>query len=143
MPGPKPMQLTDLPFDMIEEIFFQLMQLCWSGIDFALCNRQTLQYLHLNRFRILAYLYNRPWYITNSVMHAEIENVRMSDYRSLHHGVKYLEIGRIKKLVLQCTSAKFGSDGVLLMSEQVPDWELESILGDWPSHKVVLVYDMN
>ena len=139
------MQLMDLPFDMLQEIFFKVMSLCWSGIDFALCNRQTMELLHANRHGILHYLHHRPWFIYNGTMHAEVEDVLgdIEDHRCLHHGARYLELGWVRKLELKCSSVQYASDGSILRDELVTDWALEYALGNWPSNKVVLVYDMH
>ena len=136
------MKLTDLPFDMLEEVLFQAMCLCWSGIDFTLCSKETAKLLHTNRRRIMGFLCHRPWSIKAGVMHAEIDSVLGSDYCSLHHSVRYLELGWIRKLELHCTALTLGDDGRILRDDQVQDWQLECVLGDWPANKLVLVYDL-
>ena len=37
-----PLQLMDLPYDILEEIFIILMQIDWTGADFAICSKATL-----------------------------------------------------------------------------------------------------
>lgn len=135
------MQLMDLPFDLLELIFIYLCQIDWSGIDFVLVNRTTLALLHANTARLVHYLYGRPWLISHGVMYANAADVLASDYRALHHGVKYLEMGLIRKLEVNCTSVAHARlAGVEYeMQLQVSEHNLEQILGDWPAHKVVLV----
>ena len=131
----------DLPFDVLELIFIYLCQMCWSGIDFTLVNRKTLASLHANVHRLVPYLLGRPWLISHGVMYASAFGVLASDYRALHHGVKYLEMGLIKRLELNCTSVVQAQvDGVDCdIHMRVSGDDLEQILGEWPAHKVVLV----
>ena len=136
------MKLTDLPRDILTDILFTVMNLCWSGIDFVLCNRVSLEVLYDYAQWIFPYLCLRPWNIWQGTMHAEAENVIHMGYDSLHHGVRYLETGRVKKLELFCSTIISDPDSLHFHESQIDDWALECVLGSWPGNKVVLVYDM-
>ena len=136
------MQLMDLPYDVLETIYMHLMGISWSGVDFALVNRTTMRLLHENRWGICHYLYRRPWWIYEGTMRAIAGELFVSGWDALHHGVKYQQMGWIKRLEITCiTGGHYHEDGM-----EDGDWrhttdeEIELLLGDWPVNKVVLIY---
>ena len=140
-----PLQLMDLPYDMLEEIFITLMQIDWTGADFAICSKATLKLLLDNVCAVGGQLLYRPWYIeegTRNTMRAIAGQVLLEDRVALHSGLKHLRTGRVQRLELICIA---GGHYHLLGEQEGPyaqttDEELETMLGDWPVNKVVLTY---
>ena len=133
----------DLPYDMLEEIFFMLKQIDWTGADFAICNKALLKLLLDNQGTVGGYVLERPWFIDDEdTMRTCAGSLLIEDRTALHSGIKHLRTGKVKRLELICvTGGHYHYPGEKDSPyAQTTDEEVECLLRDWPANKVILPF---